>query len=188
MVNHLPYVYFFRITRGTIRIQYGVRWITRSYRINVRIKNTWRKVGRFGRRFVLRYGRKRRSLSFYRGRPRFRVGRRVKVIRRRRYAGKRGRRRRRGSRRRKRRRRRRRRRRRQRRRKRRRRRRRRRRKQRRAIRRRRRRRRRRCVMRFKFRRRWRNLIRRGRKLVFRGRRGSGRVRLEECFVFYRLID
>ena len=165
-----------RFVRGFTYVRHGKRWIRRTYQVNFRVGRTWRRAIRYRRGLYIRYRRRRRLVSFYRGKPRFRLFRRWRVIRRRIYRGKRARRR-------KRRRMRRRRRRRTRRRKRRRRRRARRRKRRRIRRRRRRRRRRRqrrrrrmCVLRFRFYSRWRNLVRKGNKLVFRVGRRSGFVR------------
>lgn len=165
-----------RFVRGFTYVRYGTRWIRRTYPVNFRVGRTWRRAIRYRRGLFIRYRRKRRLVRFYRGKPRFRLFKRWRVIRRRIYRGKRARRR-------KRRRVRRRRRRRTRRRKRRRRRRARRRKRRKIRRRRRRRRRRRqrrrrriSVLRFRFYRRWRNLVRKGNRLVFRVGRRSGFVR------------
>ena len=165
-----------RFTRGLTYIRYGRRWIKRTYPVSLRVGQIWRPAIRYRRGLYIRYGRKRRLLSFYGGKPRFRVLRRWKVIRRRIYRGKRARRRKRRRMRRRKRKRTRRRRRRRRRRARRRKRRRTRRRRRRRRRRRQRRRRRRCVLRFRFYRRWRNLVRKGNKLVFRVGRRSGYVR------------
>ncbi len=166
----------FRFTRGITYIRYGRRWIKRRYPVRIRVGKKWRSAIRYRRRFFIRFGRKRRPLRFYRGLLRYRVRKRWRIIRRRRYRGRKARRRRRRKMRRRRRRR-------TRRRKRRRRRRARRRKRRRVRRRRRRRRRRiqkrrrrRCVLRFRFYRRWRKLVRRGNKLVFRVGRRVGYVR------------
>lgn len=165
-----------RFVRGLTYIRYRARWIRRTYPIHIRVGRTWRPAIRYRRRLFIRYRRRRRLVSFYRGKPRFRILKRWRVIRRRIYKGRRARRRKRRRMRRRRRRRTRRRRRRRRRRTRRRKRRRIRRRRRRRRRRRQRRRRGRCVLRFRFYRRWRNLVRKGNKLVFRVGRRSGFVR------------